>query len=456
MKAGGLWVLASRFKLMAVGSVPRAALRVKGMFFGWYMTGLGALLMALASAPIWHGLPVWSPVLRNAFDWTTVQMSWAFAVTRVEGGLLGPLEGLLVQRLGTRRVVFIGLTLLGTGLVLFSRIEELWQLYAAFFIMSLGAALSTWLPMMTLTNHWFVRHKARAMSIVFEGFAIGGIVVPLLLAWAIGGTDPEISERYGWRDTALFLGLLIIALAFPLTSLIRNRPEDMGLMPDGDLPNQPAAVAATARAAPATPQVGRHAWKEALRTRPFWIISLGHASSSIVSSTIFVHMGLMLDDRGFSLQAISSVVAVYTAANALFIPVGGYLGDRLPIRFMAFGSTALLASSVGILVVAHNAWTLFLFGALFGIASGVRSPVTTALRGHYFGREAFAAISGLSMAPMNIFLFVAPLAAGFMRDAIGDYTAAFLTIAGISLAGSSLFLLLPEPPGRPTRSAARS
>ena len=166
-------------------------------------------------------------------------------------------------------------------------------------------------------------------------------------------------------------------------------------------------------------------------------------------------MGLMLDDRGFSLQAISAVVAVYTAANALFIPVGGYLGDRLPIRFMAFGSTALLASSVGILVVAHNAWTLFLFGALFGIASGVRSPVTTALRGHYFGREAFAAISGLSMAPMNIFLFVAPLAAGFMRDAIGDYTAAFLTIAGISLAGSSLFLLLPEPPGRPTRAAAR-
>ena len=177
---------------MAAG-LPKTAQRVRGMFFGWYMAGLGAVLMALASAPIWHGLPVWSPVLRNAFDWTTVQMSWAFAVTRVEGGLLGPLEGLLVQRLGTRRVVFIGLTVLGTGLVLFSRIEELWQLYAAFFIMSLGAALSTWLPMMTLTNHWFVRHKARAMSIVFEGFAIGGIAVPLLLAWAIGGADPEIS-----------------------------------------------------------------------------------------------------------------------------------------------------------------------------------------------------------------------------------------------------------------------
>lgn len=448
MRAIDLRVLAS--------SASEAKRLVKGIFHGWFMAGLGALLMALASAPLWHGLPVWSPVLRNAFDWTTVQLSWAFAVTRVEGGLVGPLEGLLVQRLGTRRVVFIGLTVLGTGLVLFSRIEELWQLYGAFFIMSLGAALSTWLPMMTLTNHWFVRHKARAMSIVFEGFAIGGIVVPLLLAWAIGGTDPEISERYGWRNTALFLGLLIIALAFPLTRLIRNRPEDMGLKPDGDLPNESATVAVTARAAPPAPEAGRHTWKEALRTRAFWIISLGHASSSIVSVTIFVHLGLMLDDRGFSLQTIGLVVAVYTAANALVIPVGGYLGDRLPIKTMAFGSTALLAWSVVILVLAQDTETLFLFGALFGIASGVRSPVTTALRGHYFGREAFAAISGLSMAPMNIFLFVAPLAAGFMRDAIGDYTAAFLTIAGISLAGSFLFLMLEEPPGRPTRTGARS
>ena len=352
-------------------------------------------------------------------------------------------------------MVFIGLTVLGTGLVLFSRIEALWQLYAAFFIMSLGAALSTWLPMMTLVNYWFGRHKARAMSIVFEGFAIGGIVVPLLMAWAIGGADPDISERYGWRNTALFLGLLTLALAFPLTRLIRNRPEDMGLKPDGDLPNEPAAVAAAVRTAPATPVVGRYTWKQALRTRPFWIISLGHASSSIVSVTIFVHLGLMLDDRGFSLQTISAVVAVYTAANALLIPIGGYLGDRLPIKAMAFASTALLASSVVILVVAHDAVTLFLFGALFGVASGVRSPVTTALRGHYFGREGFAAISGLSMAPMNIFLFVAPLAAGFMRDATGNYTAAFLTIAGISLAGSFLFLMLGEPPGRPQRPAAR-
>ena len=228
MKAAGLWELAS--------GVPEAVRRVKRLYFGWVMVGLGALILALGSAPLWGGLPVWSPVLRNQFGWTTVQLSWAFAVTRMEGGLLGPLEGLLIQRLGTRRVVFIGLIMLGSSMVLFSRIQELWQLYATFFLMSMGSALCTWLPIMTLVNHWFVRHKARAMSFVLEGAALGAIASPVLLAWAIGGSDPAVSERFGWRNAAMFLGFLTIALAFPLSSLLRNRPEDVGLRPDGDLP----------------------------------------------------------------------------------------------------------------------------------------------------------------------------------------------------------------------------
>ena len=135
MRADSLWALAS--------GVPEVVRRVKGRYFGWVMVGLGAVILALGSAPLWGGLPVWSPVLRNQFGWTTVQLSWAFAVTRMEGGLLGPLEGLLIQRLGTRRVVFIGMIMLGSSMVIFSRIQELWQLYATFFLMSMGSALCT-------------------------------------------------------------------------------------------------------------------------------------------------------------------------------------------------------------------------------------------------------------------------------------------------------------------------
>jgi MFS family permease len=436
--------------LTQVREVSRPVTRVRGVFYGWWLVVVGALVMALGTVPLFQGLPVWSPVLRNAFGWSAAQMSWAFAVTRIEGGLLGPVEGLLIEKLGPRRMVFIGMTILGAGFLLFSRVQEIWHLYAAFFIMSLGAALGTWLPMMTVMNQWFIRRKTRAMSLVMEGFAIGGIFLPLLLAWAVGGTDPNISERYGWRTTAFGIGIMIMALAFPLSRLVRNRPEEMGLRPDGD---PPAPATAQSRPPRYAGDVEGFTWQEAIRTREFWLISFGHASSSIVIVSIMVHLGLLLDDRGFSLGTISALVATYTAVNAIFILVGGYLGDRIPIKLAAFGFSAFQSVALVVLVFAHNAPMLFLFAVLLGVGFGGRTPVTTAIRGVYFGRKAFAAITGISMVPMNILLFSAPLFVGYMRDITGEYDVAFLTIAVVCLLGSCLFLLLGEPrvPGPRTR-----
>jgi MFS family permease len=420
------------------------------VFYGWWLAGVGALVMALGTVPLFQGLPVWNPVIRNAFGWSAGQMSWAFAMTRLEGGLLGPVEGLLIEKLGSRRMVFIGMTVLGAGFMLFSQVREIWHLYAVFFMMSMGAALGTWLPMMTVMNHWFIRQKTRAMSLVMEGFAIGGVILPLLLAWAVGGADPNISERYGWRVTAFGVGIVIMAMAFPLSRLVRNRPEEMGLRPDGDPPPPDAAHSGSPRHA--GDEAG-FTWQEAVRTRDFWLISFGHASSSIVIVSVMVHLGLLLDDRGFSLGTISAVVATYTAVNAVFTLVGGYLGDRIPIKLVAFGFSAFQSIAVVVLVFAHNAPMVFLFAVLLGIGFGGRTPVTTAIRGVYFGRKAFAAITGISGVPLNILLFSAPLFAGYMRDITGKYDVPFLTIAVVCVLGSCLFLLLGEPrvPGPQTQ-----
>ena len=455
MTLTGLLVLASRFKLIAAAGVPGAAHRVRGMFYGWFMVGLSAVIMALGGVPIFNGLSVWNPVLRNSFGWTSGQMSWGYAITQIEGGFLGPVIGILVDRLGPRRMVFTGLVVLGSGFVLFSQIRDLWQLYLAFVIMSFGSSLSTWLPMMTLVNHWFIRRRAVAMSLAMEGYALGGIFVPILMAWAIGGTDPNISERFGWRTTALFIGVLCLASAGPLSRLVRNRPEELGLQPDGDraLPTAASPVNAGS-AAPETGDEG-YTWQEAVRTAAFWLISLGHSFAAIIIVTISVHLGLMLDDRGFSLQTISLVLAVYTAVSAIFMPVGGYLGDRLPMKLVAFGFSSIQAVAVLVLVLAHDVEMLFLFAVLFGVGFGGRSSLMTALRGAYFGRKAFAAITGISIVPMNILLFIAPVFAGLMRDATGSYDLAFLSIAAASLSGSCLFLLLGEPPRLLPRTAER-
>ena len=452
MTSTGLLILASGFLLMAVASVPEVKRRMRGMFYGWFMAGLGGLIMAVGAVPLWSALPVWNPVLRNAFGWSAGQMSWAFSITQIEGGFLGPIEGVLIDKLGPRRMVLIGLLLVGFGFVVFSQIQELWQFYLAFVLMSVGSSTGCWLPMMTVMNHWFIRHRGIAMSLVLEGFAVGGVIAPPLLAWAIGGADPNISERFGWRTCALFIGILTIALAFPLSRLVSNRPEDLGLTPDGDSPVPAAPSPAHAGVTPSETEEDGYTWQEAIRTRTFWLLSFGDAFGTIAWVTVAVHLGLMLDDRGFSLQIISATVAVYTAVSAIFFLVGGYLGDRFPMKRVAFWFSVMQSLSVVVLVLGQNSEMLFLFAVLWGVGFGGRTPVATAMRGLYFGRKAFAAIVGISIVPMNILLFIAPPFAGYMRDATGTYDMPFLIVAVVSFLGSCLFLLMGEPTKAPARA----
>ncbi len=436
--------------MASLSDLTRSATRLRGLFYGWRMAALGGLIMGMGTVPLFQGLPVWNPVLRNSFGWSAGQMSWAFAATRIEGGLLGPLEGMLVERLGSRTMVLIGMLILGGGFVLFSQVHELWQLYVTFVIMSFGGALGTWLPMMTVLNHWFIRSKTRAMAVMMEGHALGGMTVPLIMAWAIGGTDPDVSERLGWRLVAFIIGVTIMASAFPLSRLVRNRPEDLGMLPDG---GRPQVVPAVGRAETFEEETSGYTWQEAIKTRPFWLISFGHAGSSVIVVAVMVHLGLMLDDRGYSLQTISGVVAAFTGVNAAFLIVGGYVGDRLGMRLTAFWFAALQPVSVVVLVFADSVPLVFLFAVLLGIGRGGCSPATSAMRGVYFGRRAFAAITGVSMIPMNLFLFFAPLYAGYLRDITGDYDISFLTVAGMAMLGAFLFLGLGEPKSAPSARA---
>ena len=425
--------------------------RSRGMYYGWWLAVLGAVIMAAGTVPFFQGMPVWNPVIRARLGWSKDQLVWAFALTRVEGGLLGPLEGLLIDRLGPRRMVLVGCLILGGGFLLFSQVRELWQLYLVFIVMSLGAALGTWLPMMTVMNSWFIRKRTLAMSIVQEGFAVGGVVVPPLMAWSIGGTAVEDPERYGWRATAAAIGLIIMALAFPVSRLVRNRPEDMGLAPDGAAqePRRPE----TAQAGPSAYSEMDYTWRQAIRTKAFWFIGIGHGASSIVIVTIMVHLGLMLDDRGFSLGTIGLVVSAYTGLNAVFVLVGGYVGSRVPMRYALFGFSALQSGAVAVLLLAgDDALMVFLFAVLLGIGFGGRNPLSSAIRGAYFGRKDYATITGLGMVIMNVFLFTAPVVAGYI-----SYDIAFGGVGVVCLLGSGLFLFLgdPKPPPPAPRPQVR-
>ena len=409
------------------------------IFYGWALVGVAAFIMVIGTVPLFQGMTAWFVVLEREFAWSRTQLSIAFSLSRVEGSIMGPISGYLIDKLGSRRMVLIGLVIAGGGFVIMSRMENIWHFYAAFVVMSMGVGLGTWMPMMTVLNNWFARNRSTAMALSMEGFLVGGMVLVPLLAFAI---DPDAAGRPGWRNTALGIGLFLIAVAFPLSLLIRNSPEPYGHYPDGD------AAAARVRQSAAPGAAGNkqdYTWQEAVRTKNFWLITMGHACSSIVIVTITVHLGPMLDDRGFSLQTIGWVVGAYTGVAAIFTLIGGYVGDRLPIRLALFGFSAVQSGAVLALILAETAPMVYLFAVLMGIGFGGRNPLTTAIRGVYFGRKAFASITGMSMIPMNILLLAAPLFAGIMFDATQSYTVPMAVVAIVSLCGSTLFLFLGSP-----------
>ena len=417
------------------------ALFPRRLFYGWTLVGVAAFIMVIGTVPLFQGMTAWFVVFEGHFGWTRTQLSIAFSLSRVEGSIMGPISGYLIDKLGSRRMVLIGLVIAGGGFVIMSQMTNIWHFFIAFIVMSMGVGLGTWMPMMTVLNNWFSRNRSTAMALAMEGFLIGGMILVPLLAFVI---DPDVPGRPGWRLTALVIGIFLVAVALPLSRLVRNAPEPYGLFPDGEAAARPRQTA-TASSNNVVDEEPDYTWQEAVRTKAFWLITMGHACSSIVIVTITVHLGPMLSDQGFPLQTIGWVVGAYTGVAAIFTLIGGYVGDRLPIRMALFGFSAIQSGAVWVLMVADTPQMAFLFAVLMGIGFGGRNPLTTAIRGVYFGRKAFASITGMSMIPMNVMLLAAPLFAGIMYDATQSYFVPMAAIAIVSLAGSALFLFLGSP-----------
>ena len=423
-------------------------MRPRSIFYGWWLSGLAGMVMVISAVPVFHGMAVWSVALRDHFGWSATQLGAALSLTRAEGALMGPIEGYLADKLGTRRMVLIGLLVLVGAFVLFSQVDSLWMFYLAFIFMSLGQGLGGWVPLMTMLNHWFSRQRGTAMGISMSVMTGGALLVVPAIAWAVE-VDPDTqSAALGWRTTAMVIAGVILVGALVLPLLIRTRPQDMGLLPDGDAAEAPPPVMRAptpeeeAASLPPEPEL---TVRQALRTQAFWCIAFGHGFASMIILAIMSHLGLMMTEIGYSLQTVAWVVSLYNFVALPFQFAGGYIGDRIPTNVALFLFTALQGMAVVLITINTSLYMFYVFAILFGIGFGGRTPLTTAIRGEYFGRASFGSILGISTVPMNILLLISAPMAGFMRDQMGDYQWAFLTLAILNGVGAVLFLIARKP-----------
>ena len=408
------------------------------IFRGWWLVGAGGLVQFTGAILFFQAFGAYFLLIEDEFGWSKALLAGAFALARLESGLLGPIQGWMIDRYGPRAVIRWGLIIFGLALIGFSQIETIVEFYVYFFFIALGTSLGGFLSVTTALVNWFSKHRAKALAMSQLGFSFGGILVPITIFSL---------ETIGWRSTAVVSGIIVLMVAWPLTRIIDHRPEDIGETPDG-IPYQEPTRSSTSHNSKNPPAYRGSDFTagEALRTRAFWFMALGHGTALLIIGAVMVHLILHLNGRlGYSLTTAGLVISLLTGMQIIGQVSAGFLGDRFDKRLIVGVCMGFHAAGMLLLAYAENLWMIAGFAVLHGIAWGTRGPLMQAIRADYFGASNFGVIMGWSSLIVMIGMALGPLYAGYMADRTGNYVSAFTTLAICALFGGIFFLLAKKP-----------
>ena len=412
----------------------RPRLWVRNLFVGWWLLGAAVAVQVLPASFLMHSYSAYAVVMQPEFGWSITVFATAFAAQQLIFGLLGPFQGWLLLRVGSQQLIRVGLVIFALGLALLSQVRDLPLFYIALLITSCGGSLAGFLTLNAAVVNWFIRHRSLALAMIQIGVSVGGLIAPAI-AWSL--------TTQGWRFTALASAVLTLLVGLPLTILIRDRPEDLGLVPDG------TPIAAKRP----TPVEVEFDAREALRTRAFWFLSLGQMLSLTVVSAVLAHLVLYLsEEANFTLALAATMVMAITASTIFGQLASGFLGDSLSLSKRTIATLAMFGHAGALLMLAYAAtlpWVVA-FAVVHGLSSGLRGPVLEALRADYFGRRSFAQILGFASPLITIGAIAGPLIVGFFADNLESFKPGFAVVAGLALLGS-VFFRLAQPPVKRSR-----
>ena len=414
----------------------------KQPFYGWWIVGAGGMVQWYASAIFWRGFQAFVPPILETFGWSRGVTGAAISLQRGESGMISPFVGVILDKYGPRKAMAFGILLTGGGFVYMSQMQSLWQFYIAIGLLTLGMSFGTFIVFVVTVANWFVRKRARALATLMSFSAIGGLTLPILVASI---------DTFGWREVMMACGIGFWLIGFPATLVMRKRPEDYGMVPDGG-PDESLVNGKANRAGGIREQA--ITMRQAIKLRFFWQLAIVTSLGQLVSSTNLFHFAALLD-YGMT-AALAAAAAGAVAIGDLSGRAGiAVIGDRFDKRKML--TIAMIMQTIGVAGLAGiNAevfgvnlglWPLPLFVVFFGLGFGSSIPLRLSILGDYFGRTSYGSIVGLTSSVNALFGAAGPALVGFIYDGTDSYRLGFTTLAVMLVISIPLALGL-EPAGR--------
>ena len=394
------------------------------IFFGWYIVAT-CFFIAFLTVGVRNAFGIFVIPMSEEFGWTRTTISLAAASGFLINGITQPFLGHLFDRIGGRRVIVVGLVLIGIFTLLLSlTFHILFMLVVFSFLLSTALSGPSLTNTMALISKWFKRRRATAISINTVGTSIGGLILVPFAMYFLQAT--------GWRMTWLILGLLILLLAVPLALLfIRENPEALGLLPDGDKEYQEQAEYEKTEDRLGEFEVDH--WIKSFRSAPMWQLSAAYVVCGVTTGMISTHFVPFAIERGISPGKAALIFGLMMGLNSLGGIGAGVLSDKFGRKNVLAAVYLLRGIGYVMLVCIPSSLGMWAFAIAAGFSWVASVPLTSALTADVYGLRVLATISGITFLCHQVGSFIMVLLAGVLFDLTGSYTLPF------AIAGSLLF-----------------
>ncbi len=430
-------------------------------YYGWIVVGASSTVVFARMAPAITTLTVLIFPMSQQLGWSRTLIAGSVSAGAIASLVLSPVVGWAIDRYGARPVLVVSVAGLGLAMVSLAWATVPFTFYLAFAAGRVVFHTSAPIGASTVAARWFIRKRGRAIGIIFLFGAIGGIVFTMVASLVV--------ESHGLRATWIAIGLVVLVFSVaPSLLLVAERPEDIGLLPDGVEPDLAMLSTEDQRAvrpgfsgeqAAVITQVRRDdddSWtlREAVGTRTFWVLVSMGFTSFFVHTSIGVHMGAYFRDIGLGAISAALAVSLSWTVSAVFSVTWGWVTDRIEVRYAYSGMFLVQAGSTLYLILASGTLGVFLAAGFFGIVSAGFNVVPSVMYANYFGRSSLGRIRGLGEAGVLLGQGTGPVIAGILFEIQGSYSMIFWVFVALSLTCSLVVLKAKAPVKRAATVAA--